>query len=80
MANLRPDLLLDFRAAALRGGAADAAALREEITRLNAELDRGPLFTGLKRAVAERMAAHGLDYPAHQRAPLGAAPLPSPVD
>jgi 4-hydroxy-tetrahydrodipicolinate synthase len=73
LANLRPDLLVELRAAFVGGREDEAERLQAEVSRLNAELDRGPSFTGLTRAVAERLNAHGIDYPAHQRRPLGAA-------
>lgn len=74
LANLRPDLLLELREAARAERWDEAADLQDEVTRLNGELGRGPLFTGLNRTVAERLAARGIDYPAHQRPPLGAVP------
>jgi 4-hydroxy-tetrahydrodipicolinate synthase len=74
LANLRPDLVRALRAAAMERRSADAAALQEEIARIDGELGRGPTFTGLGRAVAERLTAGGIEYPADQRGPLGPAP------
>lgn len=71
LANLRPDLLSSLKRAFLEHDEVGAKSLQEEITRVRAEVWRGPALSGLKQAVARRLSARGIAYPARLRAPLG---------
>ena len=71
LANLRPDLLVSLKRAFLEGEKAEATTLQKEITRVRAEVSGGPALSGVKAAVARRLSAKGIAYPAGLRAPLG---------
>ena len=71
LANLRPDLLVSLKRAFIEGAKQEAKSRQEEIARLRAEVIRGPALAGLKQAVARRLGAKGIAYPAGLRAPLG---------
>ena len=71
LANLRPDLLASLKKAFIAGEKAEAKTLQQEITRVRSEVSGGPALSGLKAAVACRLSAKGIAYPAGLRAPLG---------
>jgi 4-hydroxy-tetrahydrodipicolinate synthase len=71
LANLRPDLLVALKRAFLEDDQMEAKTLQEEIARVRSEVSTGPPLTGLKAAVANRLAAKGVVYPTRLRAPLG---------
>jgi len=71
LANLRPDLLASLKKAFIAGEKAEAKTLQQEITRVRSEVSGGPALSGLKAAVARRLSAKGIAYPAGLRAPLG---------
>lgn len=48
-----------------------AEALQSEMSALRAELSRRPVLKGLKRALSQRLAGHGVRYPSIMRPPLG---------
>ncbi|CAN5636063.1 dihydrodipicolinate synthase family protein [soil metagenome] len=71
LANLRPDLLSSLKRAFIEDDRVEAKSLQEKITRVRAEVSTGPALAGLKAAVARRLSARGIAYPARLRAPLG---------
>ena len=70
MANVRPDLFVQLRAAVASGQADEAALRQAEIDALRASFQNGSMIAGLKAAVADRLAARGVAYPASVRSPL----------
>ena len=71
LANLRPDLLTALKRAFIEDDHVEAKSLQEKIVHVRAEVSTGPALTGLKAAVARRLSARGIAYPARLRAPLG---------
>jgi 4-hydroxy-tetrahydrodipicolinate synthase len=71
LANLRPDLLSALKKAFIEGDQVEAKSIQEDISRVRAEVSRGPALVGLKAAVARRLSARGIAYPERLRAPLG---------
>jgi 4-hydroxy-tetrahydrodipicolinate synthase len=71
LANLRPDLLASLKRAFIEDDQVEAKTVQEEITRVRAEVSKGPALSGLKRAVARRLSARGIAYSARLRSPLG---------
>jgi 4-hydroxy-tetrahydrodipicolinate synthase len=72
VANLRPDLCVALLRAWRGGDEAEAQRLQEELTAVEAGLERsGPVLAELKRAVAERLRERGVAYRPDLRAPLG---------
>lgn len=71
LANLRPDLFSSLKRAFIEDDQVEAKSLQEKITRVRAEVSTGPALAGLKAAVARRLSARGIAYPARLRPPLG---------
>ncbi|HEX6737249.1 MAG TPA: dihydrodipicolinate synthase family protein [Vicinamibacteria bacterium] len=74
MANVRPDLFVQLRAAAAAGREREAADCQAQIDALRASLQNGSMIAGLKAAVAARLAPLGVAYPGGVRAPLRELP------
>jgi 4-hydroxy-tetrahydrodipicolinate synthase len=71
IANIRPDLLLGLRAAALNRSEAEAEPLRRELLALRERLAVNSAIPSLKHELASAWAARGDDYPDQARPPLG---------
>ena len=71
VANAHPHLLVGLRRALQEGRAAEAARFQAEIDVVREEVGAAGSVSGLKAAVAARLAMQGVAYPAAVRAPLG---------